>query len=122
MPFWQLFYHIIWATKYRAPILTPDIELLIFGFLRSKAISLGGYVYALDGTEDHVHLIAAVPPKIALAKFVGQIKAVTSTKYNQAHPHAPPFLLAKGIFGLLFSEKSASVSYPICEGAKRAAR
>jgi putative transposase len=95
MPFWQLFYHIVWATKHRAPILTPDIEPLIYDLLQAKAISLGGHVYALNGAYDHVHLITAIPPKIALAKFIGQIKAVASTKYNQAHPYAPPFFWQK---------------------------
>ena len=32
---------------------------------------------------DHTHVVAAIPPKIAVAKFVGQIKGVTSTKFNK---------------------------------------
>ena len=121
MPFWQLFYHIVWATRYRAPILTPDIEPLIYNLLQAKAISLGGHVYALNGAYDHVHLIAAVPPKIALANFIGQIKAVASTKYNQAHLYAPPFFWQKGIFHLFLCEEPASISCPLCGKAKRAA-
>jgi REP element-mobilizing transposase RayT len=84
MPYWQLFYHIIWSTKNREPLLTPDVEPILHGFLRSKAIGLEAVVFALNGTVDHVHLVAAIPPKIAVAKFIGQVKAVASTKFNKS--------------------------------------
>ena len=83
MPYWQLFYHIVWATKNRLPLLTADVEPIIHGFLRSKAVGLGATVFALNGT-DHVHIAAAIPPKIALAKLIGQVKAVASTKFNKS--------------------------------------
>ena len=84
MPYWQLFYHIVWSTKNREPLLTPDVEPVIHGFLRSKASGLEAVVFALNGTVDHVHMVAAIPPKIAVAKFIGQIKAVASTKFNKS--------------------------------------
>jgi len=91
MPYWQLFYHIVWSTKNREPLLTPKVEPVIHGFLRSKAIGLGATVFALNGIEDHVHLVAAIPPKIAVAKFIGQVKAVASTKFNKAGLSDRPF-------------------------------
>ncbi len=90
MPYWQLFYHIVWATKNREPLLTSDIEPLILGYLRTKAIGLGATVFALNGMPDHVHLVAAIPPKIALAKFIGQIKAVAATKFNKSGTSQTP--------------------------------
>ncbi len=83
MPYWQLFYHIVWSTKERLPLLTPDVERIIHGSLRAKAIGLGATVFALNGVLDHVHIVVAIPPKIAVAKFIGQIKAVASTKFNK---------------------------------------
>lgn len=83
MPYWQLFYHVVWATKNRIPLLTPKVAPVIHGFLRSKAIGLGATVFALDGTADHVHMVAAIPPKIAVAKFIGQVKAVASARFNR---------------------------------------
>ncbi len=82
MPFYQLYYHIVWATKRRAPLLRAEVEPVIYGFLRSKAIALGATVFALNGIEDHVHLIASIPPKIAVARFIGQVKGVASARYN----------------------------------------
>lgn len=91
MPYWQLFYHIVWSTKGRAPLLTPEVEPIIHGYLRGKAIGLGATLFALNGTADHVHMVVAVPPAIAVAKFIGQVKAVASTKYNKSGQGATPF-------------------------------
>ncbi len=87
MPYWQLFYHIVWATKNREPILTAEIEPIIHNYLRTKAIGLGAIVFALNGWYDHVHMVVSIPPKLGIAKFVGQVKAVASTKFNKSgHP------------------------------------
>lgn len=91
MPYWRLFYHIVWSTKNHEPLLTPEVEPIIYGFLRNKALGLDATVYALNGYFDHVHLVASIPPKISVSKFVGQVKAVASVKYNQSRPGAAPF-------------------------------
>ena len=67
MPYWQTFYHIVWATKNREPLITPDVEAMIYGLIRSKAIGLGGTVFALNGMSEHVHLVASIPPAIAVS-------------------------------------------------------
>src|SRR5512136_621128 len=91
MPYWQLFYHIVWSTKDRLPLLTPEVESVIYGFLRSKAIGLGATLFALNGTVDHVHMVTAIAPAIAVAKFIGQVKAVASTRFNKSGQSATPF-------------------------------
>jgi len=82
MPYWRLFYHIVFATKNREPLITPDIEEELHGYLVGKATGLGAIVCAVNGTEDHVHVVASVPPKIALSNFIGQIKGATSHHIN----------------------------------------
>jgi putative transposase len=91
MPFYQLFYHLVWSTKNRQPLLTGEVEPVIHNFLRTKAIGLGATVFALNGVKDHVHVVVSIPPKIAVARFVGQIKAVASTKFNKSQTSQPPF-------------------------------
>ena len=86
MPFVQLFYHLVWATKDRQPLLLPALEPVVHVYLRAKATGLGGVLFALNGAEDHVHMVVSVPPRIALATFIGQVKAVASTRVNRARP------------------------------------
>jgi len=91
MPYWQLFYHIAWSTKNREPLLTPDLEPLVYELIHSKAIGLGATVFAVNGMADHVHLITSIPPKIAVATFIGQVKGITSTKVNKSLSDFPSF-------------------------------
>ena len=84
MPYWQLFYHLVWSTKNREPMLTPRVKKEVYGYLVGKATGLSGMVYTIDGTVDHVHMVVAIPPAISVAKFVGQIKGVASTRLNQS--------------------------------------
>lgn len=83
VPYWQLFYHLVWSTKNRAPLLTPKVERRIYSFLTSKAVGLNGVVYTLGGTVDHVHMVATIPPAISVAQFIGQVKGVASSRFNK---------------------------------------
>jgi REP element-mobilizing transposase RayT len=78
MPYWRLFYHIVWATEGRLALLTPQIEATLYPVLVSKSNAQGGRVYAVNGMPDHVHIVAAVPPALALADFVKKLKGSSS--------------------------------------------
>ncbi|MHB0937230.1 MAG: IS200/IS605 family transposase [Armatimonadota bacterium] len=82
MPYSQLFYHIVWATKGRAPLITPKIEDEINRLIAAKAVKMGGRVYAINGEVDHRHVVASIPPSIAIASFIGQMKGVSSGAVN----------------------------------------
>jgi REP element-mobilizing transposase RayT len=91
MPYCQLFYHLVWTTYRRRPLLTAEVEPLIYRYLLHKALALEGVVYALNGVADHVHMVVSIPPKVAVAKFTGQVKAVASTRFNKEHPEFERF-------------------------------
>ena len=91
MPYCQLFYHLVWSTKNREPLITEELEPMVYALIRSKATDLGAMVYALGGVADHVHLVATIPPSIAVARLVGQVKAVASTRINKARLQEMPF-------------------------------
>ena len=78
MPYWQLFYHFVWATAQRQPLIAGQWESQLHKAIWAKATELGATVLAIGGTAEHVHLVASVPPKIALSTFVGQVKGNSS--------------------------------------------
>ncbi len=82
MPYYRLFYHMVWGTKNREPLIEADFETSLHNAIAAKAKKLGAIVYAVGGIEDHVHLVATVPPKIALADFIGQVKGNSSHFVN----------------------------------------
>ncbi len=89
MPYWRLYYHITWGTKHRAPLITPQIEVRLHKAIAAKAIKMGAIVHAIGGIEDHVHLVASVPPKLSLSNFIGDVKGNSSHFVN--HVLVPDF-------------------------------
>lgn len=82
MPYWRLHYHLVWATKDRLPLITPDIESELHGCLIGKADALGAIVHEVESVDDHIHLVASVPPKVSISDFVGQLKGASAHHIN----------------------------------------
>ena len=82
MPYWRLFYHIMWGTKNREPLIQAEFEKDLHNVIAAKASDLGAFVYAVCGIEDHTHLVASVPPHVSLAEFTGQVKGNSSHWVN----------------------------------------
>ncbi len=86
MPFWRTFYHLVWTTKNRAPLIGPTIEPRLYAYLIHKAAELGAYTYAVNGWNDHVHMIIAIPPSVSVAQLVKHLKGASSHDLNQEQP------------------------------------
>src|SRR5438874_208821 len=78
MPYSRLFYHFIWATKRRLPLIDATNHTIIYDTIVKKVEKVNGIVHALNGMEDHLHLVATIPPTLAISKFIGQIKGSSS--------------------------------------------
>jgi REP element-mobilizing transposase RayT len=106
MALWRLYYHIVWATKDRQPWIVPTAEPGLYGHIRSKTDELGGIPHAVGGIEDHVHLIASIPPKLAVADFVGQVKGSSSHWLNHQGRLEAKFAWQRGYGLFSISEKN----------------
>ena len=106
MPHYKLFYHFIWATKRREPLIMPEFEVQLYSAIAAKVKEMGGIVHAIGGMEEHLHLATSVPPKLALATFIGEVKGNSSHFVN--HVIVPKFKLYwQDEYGVLsFSEKN----------------
>ncbi len=83
MPFWRTFYHLVWATKNREPLITPEIEPRLVAYIVRKAAELGVFVYVINGWTDHLHLIVAIPPHVSVSELVKHLKGASSHDLNQ---------------------------------------
>jgi len=82
MPYWKLYYHFVFGTKNRLPLITPTLEPELYRAIAAKVQALGGFVHAVGGMADHAHLAVSIPPKLAPAKFIGDVKGNTSHYVN----------------------------------------
>ena len=78
MPYFRLFYHIVWATKERLPLITSENREPIYAAILAKVEECRGIVHALNGMPDHVHLVATLPPGRELSRIIGEIKGSSS--------------------------------------------
>jgi REP element-mobilizing transposase RayT len=82
MPYWKLYYHFIWGTKNRLPLIDSTSEADLYKVIAAKVKDMDGFVHAIGGTGEHVHLAVSIPPKIAPAKFIGDVKGNSSHYVN----------------------------------------
>ncbi len=78
MAYWRLFYHFVWTTKNREPLLTAEVENLVYRCLHAEAKKLYAPLCVVGGIEDHAHVLAAVRPAVSPANFVQQLKGSSS--------------------------------------------
>jgi REP element-mobilizing transposase RayT len=108
MTYWKLYYHFIWGTKNRLPLIDSSLESELYRVIAAKAKDMGGFIHAIGGIEDHVHLAVSIPPKTAPAKFIGDVKGNSSHYVN--HVIKPDFeFYWQDEYGVLsFGEKNLS--------------
>lgn len=86
MRFWRCYYHVIWATKNRAAWITPRIERVIIDTIQQKALALASPILAINTVSDHLHIATCIPPKVAIAEWVKQMKGTSTRTVNEQFP------------------------------------
>ena len=77
-PYTQLYLHLIWATWDRLPLLTSDIEQRVYAAIAVKCKSLKCVPLAINGVEDHLHLLIRFHTTVPVAKIVQEVKGASS--------------------------------------------
>jgi len=76
MSLWRTYYHIIWATESRQPLITPERESELYRYIIGKADGIGCILHAIGGMADHIHLVVSIPPKYPLPILSRRLKGV----------------------------------------------
>jgi REP element-mobilizing transposase RayT len=86
----QILYQVIYSTKYIKPTLIKEDRPSLFNHIRGLLKSRKCRLYEINGTEDHLHLLAQIHPGIAPADLVKIIK-LSSTKHIKETGLFPDF-------------------------------
>ncbi len=70
--------HLVFSTKNRAPLLTPEITVDLYPYLASVARDHGCECYRIGGIADHVHLAIRLSRTTTIAQLVEQLKTCSS--------------------------------------------
>jgi len=88
LSYWRLFYHVVWSTKGREPLIGDATERAIRQSVRSTTGAMECAHHAIGFMPDHVHVAVSIPPSIAISEVVGRIKGASAHAVNHTHPAA----------------------------------
>ncbi len=74
----KLFYHIVFSTKNRQPFITSVVEEELHNYIGGIIRGICGVSLEINGTANHVHILAILPPKVALSDALRDVKANSS--------------------------------------------
>ena len=75
--------HVIFGTKDRRKTITQELQTRLWAYVAGIGRNHDIGILAVGGTEDHVHILLHLPPKISLAKAVLLLKSNSSKWMNE---------------------------------------
>jgi putative transposase len=76
---------LVLVTKYRRGVLTGEHLGTLGEVFASVGADVGAELVELDGEDDHVHLLVASPPRVAVARLVNSRKGVSARRLRQRY-------------------------------------
>lgn len=83
MSYTNLLYHIVYAIKERAPLISNSWRDDLHAYLGGAVRGMDGIALEVGGIADHVHLLAKIPPTISVSDFMSKLKSSSSAWSKQ---------------------------------------
>lgn len=93
------------------PLIGPGLRSDLHAYMGGIIRELGGHALTINGTADHVHLLIAMPPAIAVADAARVIKANSSKWVREKHVHNFGWQTGYGAFSVSQSMVSEVTKY-----------
>jgi putative transposase len=106
VPYWRLFYHLVWSTYRREPIIDEPTADLLQRSLRMTCHDLQIITHAIGTMPDHIHLAVSIPPTIAVTDAIGRLKGSASHFVNRSTARAGRFSWQTEYAVLSFGERN----------------
>ena len=74
MSYTNLLYHIVYGTKDRLPLITTELRPRLHDYPGGMVNGLHGTPLEINGTADHVHVLARIRPVISISEFLCKFK------------------------------------------------
>jgi REP element-mobilizing transposase RayT len=100
----NLLYHIVWSTKGRDPWLDATVRTRVHEYLGGAIRDEGGAALIINGTADHVHLLARLRQDKAVSAVIGAVKANSSSWVSRTFPQRSAFAWQEGYGAFTVSE------------------
>jgi putative transposase len=87
----SLMVHVIFSTKNRQPLITPDIEPELFAYMGGILKNHESSLIDAGGTADHVHLLISQSKNVSVSSLMKDVKKDSSSWIKKKGPHLRNF-------------------------------
>ena len=94
----RLYFHIVWTTRDREPLISAEVATFLCSFLRAIAVQERVRILEIGMVTTHVHILARTNPMTDLSRLLQRLKGSSAAVANKER-HAPqnaPLRWAKG--------------------------
>ncbi|HEX8843631.1 MAG TPA: IS200/IS605 family transposase [Pyrinomonadaceae bacterium] len=92
----NLLYHLIFSTKNRQPLITPEYQSRLYDYVGGAIRKQGGIALAVNGMPDHLHLLAKLRPDKSVSDILRDLKANASGWLHEVFPSLRDFSWQNG--------------------------
>ena len=82
---YDLYYHIVWCTKYRHEILMDDIKNDLINIIKNICKNNNYELVEINTDKDHVHLLIGLSPQDSIPIVMKTLKGVSARLLNSKH-------------------------------------
>ena len=82
----ELNVHLVWSTWDRLPLITRDVEWLLYREISEAARRSGAEVRAIGGIEDHIHVLVRMPAHVSVSDLAKRLKGSSSHLVSALNP------------------------------------
>lgn len=107
----NLVVHLIFSTKGRRPLITPEIRNDLFAYLGGIVREMHGAALIVNGTADHVHMLVRIRPVHAAAEIARVLKSNSSRWVREKFSVQFAWQTGYGVFSVSESNVPTVVRY-----------
>ena len=104
--FTNLLYHVIFSTKDRRPLIKLEYQPRLYEYISGIIRGTGGISLGINGTDDHVHVLAKLRPDRALSDVLRDLKANTTGWMHDVFPRLADFYWQRGYAAFTMSQSN----------------
>ena len=113
MSYVSSYYHCVFSTKERRPLIPPPLRERLWPFMGGIARQHGMKAIEIGGVQDHVHLLLSLPSTLTISKALQLIKGGSCKCVHDTFPEHRLFnwQIKYGAFGVSVSLLDKTIAY-----------
>ncbi len=109
----QLYYHLVWSTKNREMSIPSLLEERLHDYIGGAFKAKECLPIQIGGMPDHIHILVTIPPTLAVAEIIRNVKVASTKWVHETNQHCKDFAWQEGYgaFTVSASKKDTVINY-----------